>query len=312
MDRLLGYFGATLPVSKITAMAAEKFIAKLEPERKEKRGKPLSAWTRQKMLRHCKTIFKKAVIWELIRVNPFQEIRPFKLVTTRWHYLTPREYTRLLDVVPNLQTKALYALGYCGGLRFGEMVSLMWGNIDWERGEVVIENRAATATLPPFSVKDYEARRIPLPRHALDILRELQTRALFKCPFILLNEQRYRTVLENWRTYQKEGRVWENRDMLLNVGRELRRHLKKADIKPNGSFSLHTLRKCAGKNWADALPPHVTKELMGHSSIATTMKFYSQVDESQRTRAAAVVEGLISKAGEKVTPKTDAQATLAS
>jgi len=129
---------------------------------------------------------------------------------------------------------------------------------------------------------------------------------------ILLSEQRYRKVLENWRKYQKEGRIWENRDMVHNVGRELRRHLRKAGIKPTGSFSLHTLRKCAGKNRADALPPHVTKELMGHSSIATTMKYYSQVDDSQRTRAAAVVDGLISKAGEKVTPKTDAQATLAS
>jgi integrase len=312
IDRIVAHFGATTPVSKVGPMAAEKFIANLQPERKEKQGKVLSAWTRQKMLRHCKTIFQKAVTWGLIPVNPFQEIRPFKLVTARWHYLTPTEYTRMLDVTPTLQTKALYALGYTAGLRFGEMVSLTWANIDWERGEVVIENRAATANLPPFSVKDYEARRIPLPKHTLDILRELQTKVLFKCPFILLNEQRYRTVLENWRTYQKEGRVWENRDMLLNVGRELRRHLKKADIEPNGSFSLHTLRKCAGKNWADALPPHVTKELMGHSSIATTMKYYSQVDESQRTRAAAVVDGLIAKAGEKNDAQVTPKAVLAS
>jgi integrase len=77
-------------------------------------------------------------------------------------------------------------------------------------------------------------------------------------------------------------------------------------------LSIHTLRKCAGKNWADVLPPHVVKELMGHSSIATTMKFYSQVDESQRTRAAAVVDGLISKAESKVTSGSDAQAILAS
>jgi integrase len=187
-------------------MAAEKFIANLQRERREKQGKALSAWTRQKMLRHCKTIFQKAVTWGLIPVNPFQEIRPFKLFTTRWHYLTPTEYTRLLDVAPTLQTKALYALGYTAGLRFGEMVSLTWDNIDWEKGEVVIENRAATANMPPFSLKDYEARRIPLPKHTLDILRELQTKARFKCPFILLGEERYRTVLENWRKYQKEGR----------------------------------------------------------------------------------------------------------
>jgi hypothetical protein len=42
------------------------------------------------------------------------------------------------------------------------------------------------------------------------------------------------------------------------------------------------------------------------------MKYYSQVDDSQRTRAVAIVDGLISKAEEKVTPKTDAQAGLAS
>jgi len=314
IDRLMRHFGPTVPVSKITPMAAEKFIAKLEPERKEKKkkGKPLSAWTRQKMLRHCKTIFKKAVVWGLIPENPFAEIRPFKLVTTRWHYLTPAEYKRLLEVTPNLRTKALYALGYTAGLRFGELVSLTWDNIEWDKAEVVIENRAETATMPPFSLKDYEARRIPLPKHTLDILRELQTKARFKCPFILLSEQRYKTVLENWRQYQKDGRVWENRDMLLNAGREFRRHQRKAGIKPTGSLTIHTLRKCAGKNWADVLPPHVVKELMGHSSISTTMKYYAQVDASQRTRAAAAVDGLIAKAGEKVTPESDAQANLAS
>ena len=51
---------------------------------------------------------------------------------------------------------------------------------------------------------------------------------------------------------------------------------------------------------------------MGHSSIATTMKYYSQVDESQRTRAAAVVDGLISKAGEKNDAQVTPKANLAS
>jgi integrase len=182
---------------------------------------------------------------------------------------------------------------------------LLWENVDFDRGEVAIENRAAAPNMPPFTIKDYEARRIPLPKHTLDILRELQAKARFKCPFILLSEERYQTVLENWRQHQKNGCVWGNRDMLLNANRDFKRLVKKAEIKPTGSLSLHTLRKCAGKNWADALPPHVTKELMGHSTIATTMKYYVQVDDSQRTRAAAVVDALIARAGEK----TDAQVT---
>jgi hypothetical protein len=43
----------------------------------------------------------------------------------------------------------------------------------------------------------------------------------------------------------------------------------------------------------------VTKELMGHSNIATTMKYYSQVDKDQRKKAAAVVDALISSANKK-------------
>ena len=35
---------------------------------------------------------------------------------------------------------------------------------------------------------------------------------------------------------------------------------------------------------------------MGHSNIATTMKYYNQVDKDQRKKAAAVVEDLIFKA----------------
>jgi integrase len=84
--------------------------------------------------------------------------------------------------------------------------------------------------------------------------------------------------------------------MVNNVGREFKRHLKWAGIKPVGTLSIHTLRKCCGKNGADHLPPNVTKELMGHSNIATTMKYYNQVDKDQRKKAAAVVETLVSEA----------------
>ena len=59
----------------------------------------------------------------------------------------------------------------------------------------MIENRPETPTIPPFHIKDYEARRIPLPRHTLDILTKLQTEAAESVPFVLLDEQRYQTVV---------------------------------------------------------------------------------------------------------------------
>ena len=45
----------------------------------------------------------------------------------------------------------------------GEAFSLTWNDIDFERGRLVISNRDGTVDMPPFKVKDHEARRIPLP-----------------------------------------------------------------------------------------------------------------------------------------------------
>jgi integrase len=72
--------------------------------------------------------------------------------------------------IPKLRWKALYALVYTGGLRYGEMLNLTWRDIDLKKGHVAIRNRIATETMPPFYVKDNEKRTVPLPSQILKIL----------------------------------------------------------------------------------------------------------------------------------------------
>jgi len=108
--------------------------------------------------------------------------------------------------------------------------------------------------------------------------------------------------------YQKQKRPWKNQDMTNNTDREFKRHLRWAGIKSYGTLSLHTLRKSCIQNWANELPINVTKELAGHSSIATTQKYYLQVDEYHRAKAAAVIDSLPSEAEAKL-DKTDARLT---
>jgi hypothetical protein len=54
---------------------------------------------------------------------------------------------------------------------------------------------------------------------------------------------------------------------------------------------------------ADHLPIHVVKELMGHSDIATTQKFYSQVEKYQRWKAATVIQALVGEPEKEKPPK---------
>jgi integrase len=81
--------------------------------------------------------------------------------------------------------------------------------------------------------------------------------------------------------------------MMNNVLRDFRVQAKRAGIRAEGVFNVHCLRKSCGQNWADHLPIHVVKELMGHSDISTTQKFYNQVEKYQRKQAAKVIQALV-------------------
>jgi len=312
ISRLYDYFGQNYLLSKVMPRSAAKFMSELR--RMDSKEGELSDWVRHRVHRNCKTMFKTAVSWGLLVRNPFKDVTTPRLVTRRWHYLKPAEYRKLLKVAPNLRWKAIYALVFTTGLRFGELFNLTWKDIDFDTGEVRVENRSSTETMPPFYVKDYEARRIPLPKHTLDILTQLQAEAPEKIPYAVLSEKQHKTMTAKWQERQRQKQDWKNQDMVNNVGREFKRHIKWAGIKPTGTLSIHTLRKSCIQNWANELPINVTKELAGHSSIVTTQKYYLQVDEYHRVKAAAVIDALIESGEEeekiemtdaRLTPSTD-------
>ncbi len=81
--------------------------------------------------------------------------------------------------------------------------------------------------------------------------------------------------------------------MINNVLRNFKARYKRAGIKPVGELTVHTLRKCAGQNWADYMPINVVKEWMGHSDISTTQEFYNQVDKDHEAKAALLIQNLL-------------------
>jgi integrase len=123
-------------------------------------------------------------------------------------------------------------------------------------------------------------------------------------PRQLIDGLRYQTILNRWKKCQEEGKPWSNRYMMNNALRDFRVHAKRAGIRVNGQLTIHCLRKSCGQNWANALPIHVVKELMGHSDISTTQMFYSQVERDQRRQAAKVIQALVGEEmDERVTMK---------
>jgi len=291
--RLLDHFGPNVLLLKVTPIEAAKFIGELKPLKKKKQE--LSNATRYRILRNCRTMFGEAVTWQLISMNPFKTVKAPKCTVKRWHYLKADEYKRLLKAAPSLRWKALYALAYTAGLRLGELVNLTWADIDFKKAQVTVQSRKATTAMPPFYVKDNEKRTVPLPSQTLQILKDLQQKnpAVFKVPYVLLTERRYegdKGLLARWKKYQEQKRPWTNQVMAYDMLTNFKRHVKKAKIEPNGQLAIHTLRKSCLQTWADNLPPNVTKELAGHSSLETTLTYYNQVDNYHRAKAAEIME----------------------
>jgi integrase len=288
----LKHFGAGCLIGSIGPRQADSFLAS-QTHYINDPTKELSDWTRIQITRHCMTIFGVAVRWQWLALNPFAGVRMPKPGTKRWHRLAVPEYRRLLEVAPTLRWKVFYALVFTSGARFGELFNLTWADIDFERGRMIIQNREGSDIMPPFSIKDKDERFVQLPTETLDLLTQYQQEAPEGVPYILLTKERYERVLKKWHDYRKQGRSWRNRYMVNNVGRDFKSHAKRAGLRFNASFTIHTFRKTCAQNWADHLPANVVKFYLGHSNISTTNKFYSIVDESHTARTTKVMDELL-------------------
>jgi site-specific recombinase XerD len=137
----------------------------IHPDHKRK-PKKLSAGARNRYLSCAHTIFTTAMDWEYINKNPFSGIQETKSVPRAWHFITPDEFKAILLTTSELRVQALHGAMYGAGLRYGEAINLLWNgkDIDFGRSRINIEKRPATQSIPPFLVKDYEKRSVPIPQ----------------------------------------------------------------------------------------------------------------------------------------------------
>ncbi len=290
-DRLYEYFGPDLLLRQIDRRAVKDFLASLTPKQNTE---SLSGWSKHRILRQCKTLFAEAVRDGIIAVNPFLEQDEPECIPSEWYYLRPDEFHKVLFVTPSLREKVLYALAYTAGLRKTELISLYWTDIDFDRAVVRIANRKATADYPPFYVKNKKNRDIPLPEFTVTLLKQLREQSPASVPFVLMTSQRCQTIREKWQQCKAQGGQWQDKNWENNTLRAFQTRVKQAGIDAGGKkLTLHVLRKCCIQNWANELPMNVAKKLAGHSSIETTAKFYSTVDDMHLKAAAKASNKLL-------------------
>lgn len=243
------------------------------------------------------TMFRSAVMNDVITKHPMDGVRYTKPVRAAndIRFLTVEEQKKFLEVAKTSHNYNQYALILETGLRTGELIGLTWDAIDWENRTLTVNKtmefrhkqhywRAG----PPKTQTSY--RTIPLTNRAYEILKGI---------YNMRDKRKMSEELSQVLKYtdRKTGQTSTlvMRDLVFinfRTGKPAKNssydtHLYKlcedAGIEP---FSMHALRHTyATRAIESGMQPKVLQQLLGHSSIQTTMDTYVHITTDSLSKA---------------------------
>jgi integrase len=266
-EQMLGhlekYFGSERQLTDITPAEIEGY--------KLHRKAKVSGSTVNRELALLKRMFNLAITWDLyLDLNPFRKVKFFREFNTGLRVVSPEEEEKLVqNAAPFIQDVIRFALNT--GLRIGEIFSLRWASVDWEKNILNI-----------FAPKTGKIREVPINSEA-------------------------RKVLEYWALGKRNEFVFYNPDtgkpfVDLKAGFALA--CRKAGI---SGVTWHTLRHTFASRLVDRGADIVTvQQLLGHSTVTVTMRYTHTSLDSKR----AAVEKLASCSDNLVTVRTKMQQSV--
>lgn len=140
LRRMVAVTGSTMRLTAVTARHAD--------ELKRLKLKPASI---NAYLRHLRAIFGKAQEWGHIQANPFKAVALVPQPKAEPLYIQPREVTRFLASIEDIDARRIITAYIYTGRRRGELVALDWRDVNMDREEYTIQ-RAKRHLTKTFSM----------------------------------------------------------------------------------------------------------------------------------------------------------------
>lgn len=230
-------------------------------------------------------------------IIPATPCRKIKLPATplkppRWY---TREQADLLLAEMREPHRTMTALMLWCGLRWGEAAGLRGDAVDWLRGRLIVRATVSQHGKPkPYPKTSTSIREVPVPRHVLEAMSTLLD-GRDRSDFVFLSRTSRAFDAASWR------KSW-----YLAIGRANARaaKLSRRPAPPAvPAFSPHTCRHTAASWLVQAgVPLYEVKQLMGHASMATTMRYahlapgsHAAVEDAWARAGASAAHGATSK-----------------
>jgi integrase len=256
-DSLRAHLGETTPLASITPAHADtwrKSIAEpvtVKGDDGKETTKQLAPATVAKRVHVARAIFKRAVRWGLTASNPFAELRAGPQSNPdRAFYVTVESIRSILAVCPDDQWRAVVALSRYAGLRCpSEIVALRWGDVNWERGRLMVRSPKTAGH------EGHAVRVVPIAPELRPILQDLFDRA----------------------EVGVEAVVPRLRDPAMNLRTTFGKIIAKAGVKPWPRL-FHNMRASCATDWVERFPAHVVAGWLGHSPLIAARHYLQTRD----------------------------------
>jgi integrase len=240
---------------QISPLLVEKF--------KKQRRESITRYDRQRRpasvnreLAALSRIFSLAIDNGIVETNPCKKVRKLREDNERKRYLSTEEEQRLLTALTGKRAhlRPLILLAINTGMRRGELLTLRWSHVDFQRGVIHVTK-----------TKTGKDRDVPINSEVRTILLELQSKA------------------------KEENHVFNNPKTGLNltdVKTGFKGACKDAGL---GDFRFHDLRHTAGTRLADVGADGFTiAEILGHGSLQMTRRYTHATDARKRRAVEAL------------------------
>ncbi len=257
-----------------------------------------------KKLRHIKRVFTLAVNRKQLDENPLQYIAMPKSTKKKVDIYTDaqcqriqkaaQEYTLEWNQEKSVKWDLIITVALASGMRRAELLNCTWADIDFDAQTIEVNHKENTKDTWKWLIKDSDHRTLPLTEEIVQMLVDHQAQQPEGHPYVFVPPARYDYIQNVLRPKGK----WTLSDSRLKVVNNFKRSfdkiLRKAGVK-TGTF--HDIRRTAISMWfANGMSEYDVMTLAGHSSFATTHKFYLAVADDLVHRARfATAQGLRQK-----------------
>jgi len=286
VDRLIAGLGS-IPLARLQPLAIQDFYTELRQHGHRQRDAGLSEQTLLHIHRVLSAALSQGVSWRLIACNPAADVKAPRPLQIEMRTLSEEEMRALLTAAEGTGLYVSVLLWLTTGIRRGELLALMWRDLDWEHRRLTIV-RTLEETKQGLVIKAPKTRRssrvVPLPPVAIEVLHAHEVRQKME-------------RLRAGSAFIDHGLIFPDEvgqpQRPRNVTKAFAALVRRAEIP---QISIHGLRHTHITDLLRAgVHPKVVSERAGHATPAFTLQRYAHALPDMQRDAADQVQKLVGR-----------------